>query len=105
MGFNFRLTDLALDDLDRIVAATLRETSTAVAARWLDGLERAVLSLTEGPQRDALAPESDDLEFETRQIPYQAHRILYMVEKGTVGVLRIYSGVQQRLTMNLLQSP
>ena len=98
MGYRLRVSDLALGDLDAIVAA-----SPGVAAQWLDGLERAVAALVEGPLAHPLAPEDADTAFETRQIVYRSHRVLYVIEEGTVGILRVYRGARQRLTLNLLQ--
>ena len=98
MGYRLRLSDLALGDLGAIVAA-----SPGVAGQWLDGLERAVALLAEGPEAHPLAPEDADTGFRTRQMVYRAHRVLYVVEEGAVWVLRVYRGARQRLTLNLLQ--
>ncbi len=90
-----RLSDLALGDIEAIVAGS--------PAGWLDGLERAVRSISQGPEAHPLAPEDADTAFQTRQVAYRSHRILYVVEEGAVRILRIYRGARQRLTLNLLQ--
>lgn len=100
MGYRLRLSDLALGDLEAIVVS-----SPEAGGRWLDGLERAIALLTDGPQAHSLAPENADTPFETRQIVYRAHRVLFTVDEGGVAVLRVYRGARQRLTLNLLQGP
>jgi plasmid stabilization system protein ParE len=63
------------------------------AGRWLEGLERAVASLTEFPTRCPLAPENDAFEVEVRQLLYGAYRLLFTLvdsdEDGTADTVRL----------------
>ena len=97
MVFKLRLTDFALEDLDEIVAYYVREASTEIAARWLQGIESTTESLTDIPERYGFAPENEDTDFEVRQAHYKSHRVLFTVEGDTVAVLRIYHGARDSL--------
>jgi plasmid stabilization system protein ParE len=66
------------------------------ADRWYAGLARAMESLSQLPRRYPLAPESDLLGGEVRQMIYGrgrgTYRILYRVlepEEGSPGIVRI----------------
>ena len=92
MAYSLRIAQLALDDIDGIVARLFREASPRVAAEWLDGVEIAAQALTEMPRSLPLAPENEDADFEVRQSHHESHRVLFTVEEGTVVVLRVYHG-------------
>jgi len=102
MAFKIRASPLALADIDESVEYYTREGSPRVAAKWLDGIVATVLSLQDMPKRCALAAESDDLEFEVRQILYKSHRVVFHVDDsekgGTVHVLRVYHQARRALT-------
>jgi len=103
MGFRIRATPLALSDIDESVQYYIREGSPDVAAKWLDGIVSTVLSLREMPKRCPLASESEDLEFEVRQILYKSHRVVFHVagsgDGGEVHVLRVYHQARRALTL------
>ena len=54
----------------------IAERAPNAASRWFSGLERAIHSLAEMPQRSPVAPENDQFEEEIRQLLYgrRAHR-------------------------------
>jgi plasmid stabilization system protein ParE len=63
--------------------------SPASAFRWQNGLEDAIDSLERFPERCPLAPESDVLEIQVRQLLYKSHRVLFVIDAKTVYVLHV----------------
>lgn len=66
------------------------------ASRWLEGFEEAVVSLSDNPERHALARENDfyELPFSARQLLYglgkkPTHRAVYEVRGDTVFVIAV----------------
>ena len=63
------------------------------APRWLDGLNQAVQSLQQLPQRCPLAPENDAFDYEVRQLLYGkrpgVYRILFTIHEDFVHILHI----------------
>jgi len=60
------------------------------AKAWAQELRRAIkLRLTSLPLSCPLAPESDDLGLEVRQLIAQRYRVLFIVEKKTVTILHV----------------
>jgi plasmid stabilization system protein ParE len=72
--------------------------SPRAAARWFDGLERAIETLAENPGRCPLAPESEFFEEEIRELFYGkrggVYRILFTVAGDTVSVLYVRHGAR-----------
>ena len=95
MAYPLRITELALEDLDAILGA-----AKGAAAGWLDGFVRAASLLAERPGELPLAPESAEAGFEARELAYRSYRVLYQVAEDAVGVLRVYRGAEQSLTLN-----
>ena len=91
--------------MDADEAATyIKRSSPDAAARWFEGLLKAVFSLAEMPERCALAPEAEFLGLELRQLLYGrrsgVYRIVFRVEHGpepVVRVLAIRHGARQPL--------
>jgi plasmid stabilization system protein ParE len=77
------------------------DASPARADTWYRGLCRAILSLRELPRRCPIAPESQDLDREIRQLLYGRqrlmYRILYEIREDTVFVLRLRHTARARL--------
>jgi plasmid stabilization system protein ParE len=60
------------------------------AKAWAQELQRAIkLRLTSLPLSCSLAPESDDLGIEIRQLIVQRYRVLFIVEKKTTTILHV----------------
>ena len=64
------------------------------AAKWFNGFLVALESLSENPQRFALAPENDAFPYEVRQLNYgvgakPTHRALYTVRPDMVFVFLV----------------
>jgi plasmid stabilization system protein ParE len=57
---------------------------------WARELQRTIKSrLTSLPLSCPLAPESDDLEMQIRQLVVKHYRVLFIVEKKTVTILHV----------------
>src|SRR5205823_9035701 len=71
----------------------LAERSPRAAARWFQGISRAIQSLTDQPERCPLAPEADVFPFPIRQLLYGkrtgVYRILFVVQENAVSVLAV----------------
>ncbi len=83
--------------------------SPDAAVRFQNGVESAIVSLSQMPNRCAVAPDNNRLEHSTRQLIYRdgaaAYRILFSVfdereaSSAFVRVLRIRHGAQQALKL------
>jgi plasmid stabilization system protein ParE len=74
------------------------------AGRWQDGIEKAILSLSEFPARCPLAPEDDMFSVSVRQLLFGRYRILFTLvdtdedsEPDTVRILHVRHGARRRL--------
>lgn len=92
MVYKVLLTPRAARDADE-AAAYIKGFAPEAAARWFAGLKAAVLSLSEFPERCALAPEAELFGMELRQLLYGKrsgiYRILFRVETEPEPVVRI----------------
>ncbi len=87
--------------------------SQTKATRWFNGLVDAVYSLEEFPTRCPLAPESEELGIELRQLLYGKGSALYRIvfsirESATSGedivqVYCIWHGARDKISANDLQ--
>jgi len=68
--FTLVIEDTAYADMDEAVAFIAARNPDA-AARWLAGVERAILSLTTFPERCPLAPKNDLFPDEIRELFYR----------------------------------
>jgi len=79
----------------------LRKRVPTHAVRWYNALEKAVLGLSMHPQRCPVAPESDELGREVRQLLHGKrsgrYRVLFEIRGNTVHVLHVRHGRQRRL--------
>lgn len=96
MTFRVEITASAEHDLDLILAWLLSQHAGETGLRWFAALEEAIASLSEFPQRCAIAPENSVFPFEVRQLLYgkapHIYRILFTAEGRTVYVLHIRHG-------------
>lgn len=62
--------------------------------RWFEGLEKAIASLAEMPERCSIAPESKQLSFEVRHLLYgrkpHIYRVVFTIECDTVYILHLW---------------
>jgi plasmid stabilization system protein ParE len=96
------LTPKGLDDIRRNTAWMARHFSPRSAARWTVGVESAIASLSDHPERCPEADEADDLGIDLRMLVYrrgrQVFRILFTIDGRTVTVRRVLHAAQDRLT-------
>ena len=108
MTFSVRIHPAAVESI-RDAHDWISERSPEAASRWLAGLEEAVLSLRDMPERCGLAPEHKQLKFELRQYIYGKrsgrYRILFVVRGNHVHVLEVRHGARRPLTPRDLRPP
>jgi toxin ParE1/3/4 len=92
MAYRVEITDRALRDLASIYKRIEAETTTR-AARWFDGMEKAINRLEEHPQRAPVTSEDSDLRHLLYGKKPNVYRIIYAIEEdtSTVYVLHIRS--------------
>ena len=87
MSFEVHVSRRAEQDIEAAYQ-WLRELDESAAERWIDGLEIALESLSEHPERCGLAIESQAFDQEIRQLLYgkrtRRYRVLFYVERDTV---------------------
>jgi len=90
MAYRVEITGRALRDLAIIYGRIEAETSTQ-AARWFDGMEKAINSLDEHPTRAPITPEDRALRHLLYGKKPYVYRIIYEIEEdsSTVYVLHI----------------
>jgi toxin ParE1/3/4 len=90
MAYRVEITDRALRDLASIYKRIEAQT-TARAARWFDGMEKAINSLEKHPQRAPITSEDGTLRHLLYGKKPNVYRIIYALEKrtSTVHVLHI----------------
>jgi len=92
MVYPIEITLAAKTDVDETYQ-WLRRRSARRAAKWMAGLQQAIQSLENNPERCGLAPESDVFEEEIRQLLYgkrpNVYRILFVIRNSVVTVLHV----------------
>ena len=72
------------------------QSAPETASRWLSRFEEALQSLSTFPERCGIAPESDAVGLEIRQLlfgkPPHKWRALFIIENAEVHVLHIHRG-------------
>ena len=103
MAYRVVLTTRARADVDE-TAAFIRLMAPEAAARWVAGIMQAIFTLSEMPERCAVAPEAALFGRELRQLLYGKppgiHRIIFCIEPGpdpTVKVVAVRHGARQPL--------
>jgi plasmid stabilization system protein ParE len=98
MAYQVRLTPRALRDLERIYQHIEAEVS-AQAFTWFNGLEAAITSLEQHPNRGPRTPEDKTLRHLLYGKKPHIYRIIYEVEgrTHTVNVLHIRHGAREKL--------
>ena len=96
MAFRIEYTHLAQADLDMLLTWLIDQHAAEAGLRWFNGLQAAVESLRDMPQRCPLFRTNPRLSFEVRQLFYgrkpHAYRILFRIIGDTVFILRIRHG-------------
>lgn len=96
MAYRVEYSSQAEADLDGILDWLIAQHAGAAGLHWLEGLELAVASLSEVPERCPLAPEDTRFRFEVRHLLYgrrpHVYRIIFTIESARVVVLHIWHG-------------
>jgi plasmid stabilization system protein ParE len=102
MAFRVETTARAERDADKLLRWLLARHAGETGLRWYEGLENAIATLAELPERCPLAPENTRVPFEVRQLLYgrrpHVYRILFTIDGDTVYVLHIRHGHREPLT-------
>ena len=102
MAFRVSISREAEHDGVGILEWLVSQHAGEAGLRWLEGLEAAIASLAEMPERCPVAPENKEFSFEVRNLFYglkpHIYRILFTVEGDTVHILHIRHGRRERLT-------
>ncbi len=88
-----------------VIYRYLARSSPVNAAKWYDGLERAIRSLERFPRRCPRAPEGEAFEEEIRQLLFGAYRILFVIRNRTVYVLHIRHGARRAAAPREIKLP
>ena len=75
----------------------IAEEAPGNALIWFEGLVKAIETLHVFPERCAIAPESEELGQEIRQLLYGKYRLLFSIENLTVFVLHVRHGAREYL--------
>lgn len=97
MNFKVEFTYQAETDAD-IAYDWIFKKSPTNAYNWFEGLLQAIDNLHYLPERCPIAPESEEVGQEIRQLLYGKFRILFSIESQTVFVLHVRHGAQQYLS-------
>ncbi len=101
MAYRVTLSPQARSDAREAAAFIRDQAGPDQARRWKNGLLDAIASLSEMPLRCAVAPESQELGAQMRQLVYYSHRVLFRVIEAPprVEVLRVYHSARAPLRL------
>ena len=99
MVFRVRVTTPAEGDIRR-AGRWYSDHAKEIGRQWTRGVRQAIASLAENPDRYGLAHESDQIDFELRELLYgigrkKIHRILFRILGDTVEVLAVRHAAQR----------
>ena len=96
MAFRVETTEQAERDILGILDWLISAQAGGAGLRWFQGLEKAIASLSELPERCPIAHESESFPFEVRRLLYgrkpHVYRILFTVVGETVYILYVWHG-------------
>ncbi len=89
-----RITSRAEADIEEAWQWWSEHRSTELADRWYSAIYPAIESLTQMPERCALAPERDEHQSEVRHLLFginrqTTHRIVFALQGDTLVILRV----------------
>ena len=100
MNYDVIIQPPAAADIDEAYQ-WIAKSAPASAVKWLNGLEDAIHSLENLPQRCSLAEESRAFDVEIRQLVYGkrvgAYRVLFTIANDAVHILHVRHGRRRRL--------
>ena len=101
MAFRVEISEDAENEARAILEWLISQHAGDTGLRWFQGLEDAMASLSELPQRCPVAPEDSGFPFEVRHLLYgrkpHVYRVLFTIQGDTVYVLHIRHGRRQPL--------
>ena len=105
MSFTVRYTEQAEADLYRNADWWALNHSLEQALEWESTIRRQIQSLTDMPERHALAPENENFTFDIREKPIglggrSSYRAIYTIVASDVRVLAIRRASQGAFTPN-----
>lgn len=89
-SYQIRWARSARDDLLEVLAYLVEHASVTVASAFLDQIESASDTLTVHPNRGSRVREVEVPEL--RQLIIGEYRLIYRVEEGAVGIVRLIHG-------------
>ena len=110
MRYRVELTVRATRDLDDLYQQ-IRAAESIPAARWFNGLEKAICTLEHFPFRCPVAPEAGTLNRPLRHLLYgkkpHVYRVIYEIREPTkvVYILTIRHGARERFSEPPLTTP
>jgi plasmid stabilization system protein ParE len=101
MKYRVHITAKAEEDAEGVLAWFHENQATAAGARWFAGIMAAIDTLESHPMRCRIAPESEDIGVEIRQLLFGkrrgVYRVYFLIKGQTVYILRIRHGAMDRL--------
>lgn len=102
MKYRVRLTDKAEGDVETVLRWFHEQRATAAGERWFSRLMANIDTLETHPERCALAAEAEDIGLEIREQLFGrrlgVYRILFLIEKRTVHILRVWHAARDRVS-------
>jgi len=99
MAFRVEITEDAERDGNGILEWLISHHAGDTGLRWFQGLQEAIATLSDLPERCPLAPENKNFPFEVRHLLYgrkpHVYRIVFTIEGDTVYILHIRHGRRQ----------
>jgi plasmid stabilization system protein ParE len=96
-----RLTARAEFDVEAILEWFHATHAAAAGRRWFHKLNQSITTLESLPERCALAPESEELQLEIRELlvgkPRRVFRVLFQIDGQFVHILRIRRGTRDSI--------
>lgn len=100
MKYRVLIEPPARDNIDE-ACRWIAERNPSAAIKWFNGLEAAIQTLEDFPQRFPMAEESKAFDVEIRQLVYGqrvgAYRVLFTIAEDAVHVLHVRHGRRRRL--------
>ncbi len=88
--FRIEFTDEAKADITKSYDWGKRRWGTAAAQRWYSALRSSVRELlVHFPLSQSIAPESDELGVEVRQMIFRRYRLIFNIDGNTVRILHL----------------
>jgi plasmid stabilization system protein ParE len=101
MKYRVSLTGRAARDIDEALARLCGQGAVSAASRWYVRLMAAFATLEREPQRCPIAPESEEIGIELRELHFGrrrgVYRILFTIEERAVNVVHIRHSARDTL--------